>query len=81
MIDDWAEEARLKALNAALKDIKSGKDVDTVLETMSKSLTAKLMHPVIAKIKDTKIEFDLEEHKRKYNEAFTNGRHGNSSNS
>jgi glutamyl-tRNA reductase len=71
MNNDWAEEARLKALNAALKDIKSGKDVDTVLETMSKSLTAKLMHPVIAKIKDTKIEFNVEEHRKKYNEAFT----------
>jgi glutamyl-tRNA reductase len=70
MNNDWAEEARLKALNAALKDIKSGKDVDTVLETMSKSLTAKLMHPVIAKIKDTKIDLDIEEHRRTYNEAF-----------
>jgi glutamyl-tRNA reductase len=70
MTDDEAEQARLKALNAALKDIKSGKDVDSVLETMSKSLTAKLMHPIIAKIKDTKIEFDVEEHRRKYNEAF-----------
>jgi len=81
MTDDDAEQARLKALNAALKDIRAGKDPDAVLEAMSKSLTAKLMHPIIAKIKNTKIEFDLEEHKRKYNEAFTNGRHGNSSNS
>jgi glutamyl-tRNA reductase len=70
MNNDWAEEARLKALNAALKDIKSGKDVDIVLETMSKSLTAKLMHPVIANIKNTKIDFDIEEHKKTYNEAF-----------
>jgi len=70
MNNDWAEEARLKALNAALKDIKSGKDVDTVMETMSKSLTAKLMHPVIANIKNNKIEFDVEEHRRTYNEAF-----------
>jgi glutamyl-tRNA reductase len=70
MNNDWAEEARLKALNAALKDIKSGKDVDIVLEAMSKSLTAKLMHPVIAKIKNTKIEFDVDEHRRTYNEAF-----------
>ena len=71
MNNDWAEEARLKALNAAIKDIKSGKDVDAVIETMSKSLTAKLMHPVIAKIKDSKIEFDIEEHRRTYNEAFS----------
>jgi glutamyl-tRNA reductase len=71
MNNDWAEEARLKALNAALKDIKSGKDVDAVIETMSKSLTAKLMHPVIAKIKDSKIDFNIEEHRRTYNEAFS----------
>jgi len=71
MNNDWAEEARLKALNAAIKDIKSGKDVDIVIETMSKSLTAKLMHPVIANIKDTKLEFNVEEHRRKYNEALT----------
>jgi glutamyl-tRNA reductase len=71
MNNDWAEEARLKALNAALKDIKSGKDVDAVMEAMSKSLTAKLMHPVIANIKNTKIEFDVEEHRRTYNEAFS----------
>jgi glutamyl-tRNA reductase len=70
MNNDWAEEARLKALNAALKDIKSGKDVDAVMEAMSKSLTAKLMHPVIANIKNNKIEFDVEEHRRTYNEAF-----------
>jgi hypothetical protein len=28
------------------------------------------MHPIIAEIKNTKIEFDVEEHRRKYNEAF-----------
>ena len=70
MTDDEAEQARLKALNAALKDIRAGKDPDAVLEAMSKSLTAKLMHPIISKIKNTKIEFDVEEHRRKYNEAF-----------
>ena len=70
MTDDKADQVRLKALNTALKDIRAGKDAIVVLEAMSKSLTAKLMHPIIAKIKDTKIEFDVEEHRRKYNEAF-----------
>ena len=72
MTDDEAEQARVKALNAALKDIRAGKDVDAVMEAMSKSLTAKLMHPIIVKIKNTKVEFDIEEHRRKYNEAFNN---------
>ena len=33
MTDDWAEEARLKVLAAAFKDIKAGKDIDVVLES------------------------------------------------
>jgi glutamyl-tRNA reductase len=72
MTDDEADQVRLKALNAALKDIKAGKDVNAVIEAMSKSLVAKLMHPIIAKIKNTKVEIDMEEHRRKYNEAFKN---------
>ena len=71
MTDDEAEQARLTAFNAALKNIRAGKDANVVLETMSKSLIAKLMHPIIAEIKDTKIEFNVEEHRRKYNEAFS----------
>ena len=70
MTDDEADQVRLKALNAALKDIKAGKDVDAVMEAMSKSLIAKLLHPIIVDIKNTKIEFNVEEHRRKYNEAF-----------
>jgi glutamyl-tRNA reductase len=70
MTDDEADQVRLKALNAALKDIKAGKDVDAVMEAMSKSLIAKLLHPIISEIKNTKIEFNVEEHRRKYNEAF-----------
>jgi len=72
MTDDEAEQARVKALNAALKDIRAGKDADAVMEAMSKSLVAKLMHPIIVKIKNTKVEIDMEEHRRKYNEAFNN---------
>ena len=50
MTDKWAEVARLKVLATALKDIKAGKDVNIVLEQMSKSLTAKLMHPLFIKL-------------------------------
>lgn len=80
-MSDDAEEVRQKVLNAALKDIRAGKDPDAVLEAMSKSLTAKLLHPIIVKIKDIKIDFDAEEHRRKYNEAFINDRSGNRSDS
>ena len=71
MTDNWAEEARLRVLAAAFKDIKAGKDVNTVLEQMSKSLTAKLMHPLFVKLKSPKPEFDMESHRTKYNQELT----------
>ena len=71
MNNDWAETARLKVLAAAFKDIKAGKDVNIVLEQMSKSLTAKLMHPLLVKLKSPQPEFDLESHRTKYNQELT----------
>ena len=70
MTDNWAEEARLKVLALALKDIKAGKDVNTVLESMSKSLTKKLMHPLFIKLKSPQPEFDVDTHRTNYNQAL-----------
>ena len=70
MTDNWAEEARLRVLALALKDIKAGKDVNMVLESMSKSLTAKLMHPLLVKLKSPKPEFDVDTHRTNYNQAL-----------
>lgn len=67
MTDDWAEEARLKVLATAFKDIKAGKDVNTVLDSMSKALTKKLMHPLFMKLKSPQPEFDVETHRTNYN--------------
>lgn len=71
MTNDWAETARLKVLAVAFKDIKAGKDVNIVLESMSKALTKKLMHPLLIKLKSTKSDFDLESHRIKYNQELT----------
>lgn len=70
MNNDWAEEARLKVLALAFKDIKAGKDVNLVLESMSKTLTKKLMHPLLIKLKNTKPDFDVEAHRTNYNTAL-----------
>ena len=70
MTGNWAEEARLKVLAAAFKDIKAGKDVNIVLEQMSKALTAKLMHPLLVKLKSPQPEFDVEAHRTNYNQAL-----------
>jgi len=70
MTDSWAEEARLKVLALALKDIKAGKDVNMVLESMSRALTAKLMHPLLVKLKSPQPEFDVDTHRTNYNQAL-----------
>jgi glutamyl-tRNA reductase len=70
MTDNWAEEARLKVLALALKDIKAGKDVNMVLESMSKALTKKLMHPLLVKLKSPQPDFDVETHRTNYNQAL-----------
>jgi len=70
MTDSWAEEARLKVLAAAFKDIKAGKDVNMVLESMSRALTAKLMHPLLVKLKSPQPEFDVDTHRTNYNQAL-----------
>ena len=67
---DWAEEVRLKVLAAAFKDIKAGKDIDVVLDSMSKALTKKLMHPLFIKLKSPQPGFDVETHRTNYNAAL-----------
>ena len=67
---DWAEEVRLKALATAFKDIKAGKNIDVVLDSMSKALTKKLMHPLFMKLKSPQAEFDVETHRANYNTAL-----------
>lgn len=67
---DWAEEVRLKALATAFKDIKAGKNIDVVLDSMSKALTKKLMHPLFMKLKSPQAEVDVETHRANYNTAL-----------
>ena len=33
-MNEWAEQVRFKELNRALKEIRAGKDVDVVMDTM-----------------------------------------------
>ena len=69
-MNDPAEDIRLAALAHALKDIKAGKDVDAVMENMSKVIKAKMLHPIITSIKNTDFKFDIDEHHRKYKEQY-----------
>jgi glutamyl-tRNA reductase len=69
-MNDFADDIRREALERALKDIKSGKDVDAVMDNMSRVIKAKIMHQIIVAIKDIDDEFDIEEHRKKYKEQY-----------
>ena len=69
-MNEWAEQVRFKELNRALKEIKAGKDVDVVMDTMSKRLNAKLLHPLLKEISKVEPSFNVEESRKKYNKIM-----------
>lgn len=55
----WSDRARIYEYGIALQRIAKGEDVDTILETMSKNLTLKLMHPYVKALQDSvKTDYD-----------------------
>jgi glutamyl-tRNA reductase len=63
----WIEQVQSKELDKALKEIRAGKDANVVIETMSKRLNAKLLHPVLKEITNVESSFNLEESRKNYN--------------
>ena len=69
--EDWAKRVQQYEHGHALQRIAQGDPVELVLEDMSKRMTQKLLHPFIQDIKDShKTEFDAEENRRRYREAY-----------
>jgi len=69
-MNDWIEQVRSKELNRALKEIRAGKDIDVVINTMSKRLNAKLLHPILKEIGNVESSFNIEESRAKYNKIM-----------
>ena len=56
---EWSDRARIYEYGIALQKIAKGENVDEVLETMSKNLTLKLIHPYVKVLHDTvKTDYD-----------------------
>lgn len=49
-IEQWAERVSVYEYGEALKQIASGKDVDSVMEAMSVRIMAKIKHPLLKEI-------------------------------
>jgi len=70
-LEQWAIRVQQYEYGHALKDVASGQDIDTVMEKMSVRIRQKLLHPIIAEIKQsTNQTFDLEATKKSYEEAY-----------
>jgi len=69
-MNDGAEQARSAELNRALKEIRAGKDANVVIESMSKRLNAKLLHPLLKEISNVEPSFNVEESRKKYNKIM-----------
>jgi glutamyl-tRNA reductase len=69
-MNDWADQVRSAELNRALKEIRAGKDANVVMESMSKRLNAKLLHPLLKEISNVEPSFNIEESRKKYNKIM-----------
>lgn len=69
-MSNWIEQIRSEEFNRALKEIRAGKDANVVIESMSKRLNAKLLHPVIKEIGNVDSSFNVEESRKNYNKIM-----------
>jgi glutamyl-tRNA reductase len=56
----------------AMQQIAEGKDVDKILEEMSRRITEKLMHPIFIELKKSTVADDTEASKQRYKEKYLN---------
>ena len=67
--EQWIERARLYEYGLALQRIAEGEDADKVMDSMSKRLMQKMMHPIIKEITKP-VDKDLSESKKRYEEIM-----------
>jgi glutamyl-tRNA reductase len=67
--ESWSRRVEMYERGVALQRIAQGEDEIKVIEDMSRRITQKLLHPVF-KLLQTPVEFDVQQHRQKYNEAL-----------
>jgi glutamyl-tRNA reductase len=68
--EQWVGRARVHELDNAHKNLKNGMPINEVLEILSTKLTQKIMHPLLTSVKEIKNNYDVEDSKRRYEEAY-----------
>jgi glutamyl-tRNA reductase len=73
--EEWANRVVMYEKGRALQQIASGKNIEEVLEEMSKKITDKLLYPIHKVIKDSSpviTDEQLKEHKLRYENIMKN---------
>jgi glutamyl-tRNA reductase len=68
--ESWVERVRMFEHGVALQDIAQGKDVDQVLERMSRRIMDKLLHPIYNSIRASIKTEDQTISKKSYEEKY-----------
>ena len=68
----WAERVCAFELDHARSELAKGVPVDEVLEWMGRRINQKMLHPILASLRNTAVAADLEASKKAYEEAYLN---------
>jgi glutamyl-tRNA reductase len=68
--EQWVERVSAFELAHARKELANGVPVDEVLEWMGKRINQKMLHPILASLRNVPVAFDIEASKKAYKEAY-----------
>jgi glutamyl-tRNA reductase len=68
--ESWINRVRIFEQGRAMQKIAQGEDVDLVMESMSRRIMDKLMHPLYTAIRSSVKAEDLENSKKSYKEKY-----------
>ena len=67
--ESWCDRVRMYEHGWAMQQVAEGKDVDKILEEMSRRITEKLLHPVFVSLRSS-VPYDVEASKQRYKELY-----------
>lgn len=70
-MESWGARVQKYEYGRALMRIAQGEDVDIVMESMSKAIAIKMLHPIVKAITDAPVQaFDAEAGRKSYEESY-----------
>jgi glutamyl-tRNA reductase len=78
-LESWADRVEIFEKGRALQELARGRDIEIVIEEMSRRIVDKMMHPIFKSIREssTASNYNAEESRRQYKEKYLdNNPHG-----